>query len=62
MFSIVDQTLENVDRETVRRSVENVFGPKGFGIVTNVTLEPVGRWQFKSSWPRDVALYRIETD
>ena len=62
MFALVDHGAENVDQETVQRGIENVFGPKGFGIITKAALEPVGRWRLESSWPRDVALYRVLTD
>ena len=62
MFTLIDHSAENIDRESIRQSIENVFGPKGFGIVSKVTLESAGHWHLDSSWPRDVALYRIETD
>jgi len=62
MFTLIDHGADRVDRESVRRGIENVFGSKGFGILINATLVPVGRWQPGSIWPHDVALYRVEID
>ena len=62
MFTIIDHDLDQVDRETVRRGIEKVFGPKGFGTIKKAALEPIGRWRLDSSWPRDVALYRVLND
>ena len=62
MFALIDHGAENVDHETVRRGIENVFGPEGFDILTKATLAPIDRWPLESSWPIDISLYRIETD
>lgn len=62
MFALIDHAMDQVDRESVRQGIEDVFGPKGFGIIRKAALEPVGRWRLESSWPGDVALYRVKTD
>ncbi|HER26030.1 MAG TPA: hypothetical protein ENI69_02865 [Rhodospirillales bacterium] len=59
IFSLVDLGADQTDRETVRRGIENILGPAGFDLAAKVTLEPRGRWRLSSSWPRDVALYRV---
>ena len=59
IYALIDHAADRVDRENVRRGIENTLGPAGFAIATEVNLAPIGRWPFDSSWPRDVALYRV---
>jgi len=62
IFTLIDHSLDHVDRESVRQGIESVFGPNGFGVIKKAALEPVGKWRLDSFWPRDVALYRVETN
>ena len=59
IYVLIDHEADRVDRESVRIGIANVLGPIGFGLLKNATLELQVQWQLSSSWPRDVAVYRV---
>lgn len=59
IYILVDHEIDHINRQTLRLKVSALLGPNGFSISENADIENIAMWQLKSSWPRNVTLYKV---
>ena len=59
IYILVDHKIDHIDRQTLTSEISTLLGPKGFAIANDISLKSIGAWQLKSSWPKNITLYKV---